>query len=66
MVQFDRGELVRLRSGGPMMTVSAVKGDQIECIWTDDSANPTMPPSWPTCCRNSNRAVLQSSRRREC
>jgi uncharacterized protein YodC (DUF2158 family) len=40
MVQFDRGELVRLRSGGPMMTVSAVKGDQVECIWTDDSGQP--------------------------
>jgi hypothetical protein len=23
-----------------MMTVSAVKGDQVECIWTDDSGQP--------------------------
>jgi uncharacterized protein YodC (DUF2158 family) len=40
MVQFERGELVRLRSGGPMMTVSAVKDDQVECIWTNDSSQP--------------------------
>lgn len=34
--QFERGDLVRLRSGGLAMTVSAVKGNQVECVWTDD------------------------------
>ena len=33
------GELVRLRSGGALMTVDKVQGDQVICYWsTDDGA----------------------------
>ena len=31
------GNLVRLRSGGPLMTVKGIKGDQVDCFWTDGS-----------------------------
>jgi uncharacterized protein YodC (DUF2158 family) len=29
------GRLVRLRSGGPLMTIREIKGDQVDCFWTD-------------------------------
>jgi uncharacterized protein YodC (DUF2158 family) len=29
------GDLVRVISGGPLMTVTGVQGDQVKCTWTD-------------------------------
>jgi len=35
VIPLHQGDLVRLRSGGPLMTVNAVKGNVVDCIWTD-------------------------------
>lgn len=32
---FHPGERVRMRSGGPMMTVDSIKGNEIDCYWTN-------------------------------
>ena len=34
------GDLVKLRSGGPLMTVGSIKDDQVECFWTGEDGAP--------------------------
>jgi uncharacterized protein YodC (DUF2158 family) len=29
------GDLVRVRSGGPLMTVNDIQGNKVNCFWTD-------------------------------
>jgi uncharacterized protein YodC (DUF2158 family) len=41
------GDLVRLRSGGPLMTVEGVKGDQVDCYWTDPNSGQMSAQSFP-------------------
>jgi uncharacterized protein YodC (DUF2158 family) len=40
------GDLVRIRSGGPLMTVTAIQGDQVTCTWTNWDGQP-MSESFP-------------------
>jgi len=32
---FEPGEQVTVKSGGPVMTVKAAKGDTVFCVWMD-------------------------------
>ncbi|WP_128970620.1 YodC family protein [Bradyrhizobium tropiciagri] len=34
------GNLVRLRSGGPLMTVIGIEGNRVKCVWTDADNEP--------------------------
>lgn len=34
-MEFKPGDLVMLKSGVPVMTVQAVTGDEVACIWID-------------------------------
>lgn len=40
---FEPGQIVKLRSGGPKMTVAKVEGDQVTCVWQvgDDTRRET-------------------------
>jgi uncharacterized protein YodC (DUF2158 family) len=38
--QFQRATLSELRSGGPVTTVADVRGDRVNCFWTDESGQP--------------------------
>jgi uncharacterized protein YodC (DUF2158 family) len=36
----QHGDLVRLRSGGPLMTVNNIRGNQVDCFWTGGDGQP--------------------------
>ena len=37
-MSFQIGSKVRLRSGGPNMTVEAISGDDVTCVWFDKNS----------------------------
>jgi uncharacterized protein YodC (DUF2158 family) len=36
----QRGDLVRLRSGGPLMTIGSITGNQVDCFWIGMDGQP--------------------------
>ncbi|GAB3585675.1 YodC family protein [Hymenobacter daeguensis] len=37
MIPFNVGDTVKLKSGGPMMTVAELEGDDVVCVWFEKS-----------------------------
>ena len=37
---FSPGDVVQMKSGGPVMTVVSTDGDQVECHWFDEKNKP--------------------------
>lgn len=36
-MHFSIGDRVRLKSGGPVMTIEEISGDDISCVWFDNA-----------------------------
>ncbi|WP_035973773.1 DUF2158 domain-containing protein [Bradyrhizobium sp. WSM471] len=40
----ELGSVVRLKSGGPLMTVDSMAGDHVRCVWHDEAKQLQMQP----------------------
>ncbi|MBB5722179.1 uncharacterized protein YodC (DUF2158 family) [Loktanella ponticola] len=37
-MNFQVGDIVQLRSGGPNMTIESCEGDDVRCVWFDGNS----------------------------
>lgn len=56
MVSFEVGDVVHLKSGGPLMTVYRVEADDVACVWFTKNENGADAPAYAS----FPRAILES------
>jgi uncharacterized protein YodC (DUF2158 family) len=60
--QFNPGDVVRLKSGGPKMTVVHVADDEVFCEWFDDKKEPQSRGFSPVSLKVAGSDAISSAR----
>ena len=50
IMEFDKGTIVQLKSGGPAMIVTGQSGDRVECLWYGEVTDEVKTGSVPAFC----------------
>ena len=48
MASFEPGDIVQIKSGGPIMTVVSAKGAEVQCLWFSEQAGDVKTATIPT------------------
>ena len=49
-MEFEKGTIVQLKSGGPAMIVTGQSGDRVECLWYGETIDEVKTGSVPAFC----------------
>ena len=49
-MQFNKGDIVQLKSGGPAMIVTGQSGETVQCLWYGESVDEVKTGSVPDFC----------------